>query len=157
MASRRKMEVPHFLCVRKLFFYWCMPMFSIRNGKSKFISYYIMSRIQKMSADVEEELSDMTHKLVNVCCTWKWWYIGYCVFSKVIASAWTWHLSLWGIHTNSTKYSTAAWVEVSRCRNILYCISTLCKLFFCRFQICSYPVPAGTFKFTKWRFVELQI
>ena len=43
-------------------------MFSIKIGKSKFISYNIIRRIQEMGADVQEELSDMAHKFVNVCC-----------------------------------------------------------------------------------------
>ena len=45
-----------------------MPMFSIRIGMSKFISYDIMRRIQEMGADVQEELSDMARKFVNHCC-----------------------------------------------------------------------------------------
>ena len=44
-----------------------MSMFNIKIGKSKFISYDIMRRIQEMGADVQEELSDMAHKFVNVC------------------------------------------------------------------------------------------
>ena len=45
-----------------------MPMFSLKIGKSKFISYDIMRRIEDMGADVQEELSDMAHKFVNVYC-----------------------------------------------------------------------------------------
>ena len=41
-----------------------MPMFSKRIGMSKFICYDIMRRIQKMGADVQEELTDMTHKFL---------------------------------------------------------------------------------------------
>ena len=63
-----------------------MPMVSIKIWKSNFIFYDIMRRIHEMGADVLEELSDLTHKFVNVCCPWKWWYIGHCAFSKVIAS-----------------------------------------------------------------------
>ena len=43
-------------------------MFSIKIGKSKFISYD-MRRIQEMGADAQEELSDMAHKFVNVFCS----------------------------------------------------------------------------------------
>ena len=43
-------------------------MLSIRIGMSKFMPYDIMRRIQKMGADVREELSAMAQKFVNVCC-----------------------------------------------------------------------------------------
>ena len=36
-------------------------------GESKFISYDIVRSIQKMGANVQEELTDMTHTFVNVC------------------------------------------------------------------------------------------
>ena len=97
-----------------------MSMFSIKLGKSKFNSYDITRRIQEMGAAVQEELSDMAHKFVNICSPWKWWYIGYCAFSKVIASVWTWHQSLWRIHANSTKIFYGS---LSRSFKV-YCIST---------------------------------
>ena len=82
-----------------------MSTFSIRIGISKFISYDIMSRIQKMGANVQEELTDMTHYVCKCLLSMKVViYRILCIFQSYRKCVNLTSISL-GINANSTKSS----------------------------------------------------